>query len=202
MSAFRRTVGNDICLSAVVLTGTPGDLTSFDYLGLHRYSLTYCTIQRRKTFTKQEVVTLVLAQISRAAAEHRFDIIAYCFMPDHLHLLVEGTADNSNCKQLIARLKQSRGTTTRRPITGNGGSGTASSTCCATTRSRWSSRSTFSRIRSGRGWWSASRITRSLDRWSIRRRNFWKRSRLRPAEAGHYRCQEVRMKPNTADGKG
>jgi len=102
-------VGNDICLSAVVLTGTPGDLTSFDYLGLHRYSLTYCTIQRRKTFTKQEVVTLVLAQISRAAAEHRFDIIAYCFMPDHLHLLVEGTADNSNCKQLIARLKQYSG---------------------------------------------------------------------------------------------
>jgi putative transposase len=92
-----------------MLTGTPGHLTSFDYLGLHRYSLTYCTIQRRPIFTKQEVVSLVLAQISRAATENQFDIIAYCFMPDHLHLLVEGTADSSDCKQFIARLKQYSG---------------------------------------------------------------------------------------------
>ena len=75
-----------------MLTGTPGHLSSFDYLGLHRYSLTYCTIQRRKTFTTQEVVSLVLAQISRTATENQFDIIVYCFMPDHLHLLVEGTS--------------------------------------------------------------------------------------------------------------
>ena len=30
-------------------------------------------------------------------------------MPDHLHLLVEGTADNSACKRFIARLKQYSG---------------------------------------------------------------------------------------------
>ena len=92
-----------------MLTGTPGHLTAFDYLGLHRYSLTYCTNQRRPVFTKQEVVTLVLTQISRAAGENQFDIIAYCFMPDHLHLLVEGTADSSDCRQFIARLKQYSG---------------------------------------------------------------------------------------------
>ena len=92
-----------------MLTGTPGHLRSFDYLGLHRYSLTYCTIQRRKAFTAQKVVSLVLEQISRAATENQFDIIAYCFMPDHLHLLVEGTADSSDCKQFIARLKQYSG---------------------------------------------------------------------------------------------
>ena len=92
-----------------MLTGTPGHLPSFDYLGLHQYSLTYCTVQRRKIFTTQEGVSLVLAQISRAATENQFDIIAYCFMPDHVHLLVEGTADSSDCKQFIARLKQYSG---------------------------------------------------------------------------------------------
>ena len=36
-------------------------------------------------------------------------MIAYCFMPDHLHLLVEGLAENSDCKRFIARLKQYSG---------------------------------------------------------------------------------------------
>jgi Zn-dependent oligopeptidase len=34
-------------------------------------------------------VELVLSQISRAANEREFAVIAYCFMPDHLHLFVE-----------------------------------------------------------------------------------------------------------------
>jgi REP element-mobilizing transposase RayT len=92
-----------------MLTGTPGHLTGFDYLGLHRYSLTFCAIQRRLIFTNDEVVSLVLAQISRAAAENQFGVITYCFMPDHLHLLVEATADSSDCNQFIARLKQYSG---------------------------------------------------------------------------------------------
>jgi putative transposase len=28
--------------------------------------------------------------LSRAAAGNGFDVLAYCFMPDHVHLLVEG----------------------------------------------------------------------------------------------------------------
>ena len=36
-------------------------------------------------------------------------VVAYCFMPDHLHLLVEGQADDSDCKRFIARSKQYSG---------------------------------------------------------------------------------------------
>ena len=87
-------------------TGNPGHLKTFSYIGLHRYSLTFCTDHRRHLFTRPPVVELVLARISRVAKEHEFDVIAYCFMPDHLHLLIEGKSDQSDCKKFIARAKQ------------------------------------------------------------------------------------------------
>jgi|SRR6266850_92408 len=90
-------------------TGKPERLKAFGYLGLHRYSLTFCAHGRLPIFTAGPVVDLVLAQISRAADENRFDVIAYCFMPDHLHLLIEGRSDSSDCKQFIARAKQYSG---------------------------------------------------------------------------------------------
>ena len=35
--------------------------------------------------------------------------MAYCFMPDHLHLLVEGKAEHSDCRRFIAKSKQYSG---------------------------------------------------------------------------------------------
>jgi len=90
-------------------TGNPGHLKAFDYLGPHRYSLTFCTERRQKLFTTKEVVDLVLEQIARAAAEYQFEITTYCFMPDHLHLLVEGKSAGSDAKQFIVRAKQYSG---------------------------------------------------------------------------------------------
>jgi putative transposase len=90
-------------------TGTPGHLKTFTYLGLHRYSLTFCTDRRRHLFTTAAVVDLVLSHISRAATENGFAVVAYCFMPDHLHLLVEGQSDGSDCKRFITRAKQYSG---------------------------------------------------------------------------------------------
>jgi len=90
-------------------TGNPGHLKTFDYLGPHRYSLTFCADRRQKLFTTQDVVDLVLEQITRAAAEYQFEITTYCFMPDHLHLVVEGKGADSDAKQFIARAKQYSG---------------------------------------------------------------------------------------------
>jgi putative transposase len=87
----------------------PERLKTFDYLGLHRYSLRFCTDERRNLFTTGDAVDLVLAQIVRAAAENQFAVIAYCFMPDHVHLLIEGQTDVSDCKRFIARAKQYSG---------------------------------------------------------------------------------------------
>jgi putative transposase len=50
-----------------------------------------------------------LSQILRARIETRFALIVYCFMPDHLHLLIEGETDASDCKRFITRAKQYSG---------------------------------------------------------------------------------------------
>ena len=88
-----------------MLTHKPEHLKTFDYLGLHQYFLTFCTHERRKRFTNDEHVAVARTQISRAALEHRFAVNAYCYMPDHVHLLVEGRADDSDCLAFISKAK-------------------------------------------------------------------------------------------------
>ena len=92
-----------------VLTGNPGHLKAFDYTGPYRYFLTFCTDSRQREFVTRERVDLVLLEIERSAAEEQFAIIAYCFMPDHLHLLIEGLAESSDCRRFIGRAKQFSG---------------------------------------------------------------------------------------------
>ena len=92
-----------------MLTNKPPHLKHFDYTGLHRYSLTFCTDQRRQIFIKKDAVDLVLLQISRAATECEFAVITYCFMYDHLHLLVHGQSETADGKGFIAKAKQYSG---------------------------------------------------------------------------------------------
>jgi putative transposase len=90
-------------------TAKPEHLRTFDYLGLHRYFLTFCTHHRADRFTQPEHVAIARTQIERAAGEQRVALLAYCYMPDHVHLLTEGQADNSDCLRFIARAKQFSG---------------------------------------------------------------------------------------------
>lgn len=90
-------------------TATPGHLKTFDYVGVHRYSLTFCTNHRQRLFVSAAIVELVLTQILRAATDNQFAVIAYCFMPHHLHLLIDGQTDASDCRRFIARAKQYSG---------------------------------------------------------------------------------------------
>jgi putative transposase len=92
-----------------VITRRPEHLKTFDYLGLNRYFLTFCTRNRCHVFTTPEAVALVLTQILRGADQEQLAILAYCFMPDHVHLLVEGREERSDCLRFIARAKQYSG---------------------------------------------------------------------------------------------
>ena len=49
---------------------------------------------------------VVLAQILQSARNERIAVIAYCFMPDHLHLLVEGTDPAAQLKEFVRVFKQ------------------------------------------------------------------------------------------------
>jgi len=92
-----------------MLTGAPGHLRAFDYIGRYRYFLTFCTDGRRQLFINPEVVALVRSQILRSAAHEQFAVVAYCFMPDHVHLLVEAQSESADCRAFITRAKQFAG---------------------------------------------------------------------------------------------
>jgi putative transposase len=81
-------------------------LKEFSYTGLRHYSLTICTQHRKRVFVNREAVDLVRLQLVQTATRYQFAIIAYCFMPDHLHLLVEGTANGSSVQEFVRVFKQ------------------------------------------------------------------------------------------------
>jgi putative transposase len=51
-------------------------------------------------------VNEAVLQLRRTSHAEEFAIIAYCFMPDHLHLLVEGTSETSNLVVFANEVKQ------------------------------------------------------------------------------------------------
>ena len=87
----------------------PPHLETFDYLGKYVYHLRFCTHDRASVFTSPEKVEVVMTQILRAATEKRFEVTAYCAMPDHVHLLVGGQESSSDCKAFIKSAKQYSG---------------------------------------------------------------------------------------------
>ncbi len=92
-----------------MITGRPERLPGFSYVGVQRYSLTFCAYRRARRFESADCVTRTLSNILRAAERESFAIPAYCFMPDHLHLLVEGLSDSSDLKAFIKLAKQYSG---------------------------------------------------------------------------------------------
>jgi putative transposase len=87
----------------------PQRLPSFPYVGLYRYSLRFRTFGSRALFVSPPPVDLVWSQFSRAAAETGVAVLAYCFMPEHVHLLVQGAAEDAALKPFISRAKQFSG---------------------------------------------------------------------------------------------
>jgi hypothetical protein len=76
VSGFSRTVTYVrliFCLRAGVLTGNPGHLKTFDYIGPYRYFLTFCTDSRQRVFVTRERVDLVLENPLRANLVQRVE---------------------------------------------------------------------------------------------------------------------------------
>ena len=99
----------EVAIAGPMITNNPGHVKGFSYVGFYRYSLTFRTDTRRPVFADREVVDLVVQQLLRTANEQKFAVIAYCFMPDHLHLLIEGTSDDSDGKRFMKAFKQYSG---------------------------------------------------------------------------------------------
>jgi putative transposase len=84
----------------------PKRLKTFDYVGCYHYSLTFCTFRRNRYFEDRGLVRLVEAQLSRTALEHQFEELAYCYMPDHLHLLLAGSREDASLIPCVEVMRQ------------------------------------------------------------------------------------------------
>jgi putative transposase len=95
-----------LCTSRCMRRRNAPRLRGFSYLGLHRYSLTFCAHRREPVFTESAIVHPLVAQLMQTATCARFAVIVYCFMPDHLHVLAEGLSESSDLRALVHRWKQ------------------------------------------------------------------------------------------------
>ena len=87
----------------------PPRIRGFIYTGLHRYFLTFCTLNHQAFFLNSTTVSQTLLQFRKTSGEEAFEILAYCFMPDHAHLLVEGLEDRSDLRRFSKLAKQRSG---------------------------------------------------------------------------------------------
>lgn len=87
----------------------PGRLPNVSYVGIQRYFLTLCTSERRDWFKNADVVDHLRSQLLPSAVDHQFSTPAYCFMPDHLHLMAEGASNTSDLQRFVSAFKQKTG---------------------------------------------------------------------------------------------
>jgi putative transposase len=57
------------------------------------YAITTSVRGRRPVFKRPEIVGLCLEKLRETSARTGFEVLAYCYMPDHLHLLLQTTED-------------------------------------------------------------------------------------------------------------
>jgi len=85
-------------------------LTDFDYCGCYRYFVTICTDKKKNLFVKNNhIIEKMIEFLDQKAKKQLFTVWVYCFMPDHLHMLVEGINENSDLKKLMKDFKQRTG---------------------------------------------------------------------------------------------
>ncbi len=87
----------------------PQRLPGFEYRGPYQYFLTFCTKDRHGAFGNGDTAAAVIAQFRRTAKKTEFALLAYCLMPDHAHLLVEGATAAADLRGFAARAKQTTG---------------------------------------------------------------------------------------------
>jgi REP element-mobilizing transposase RayT len=87
----------------------PRRLEGFDYVGRHRYFLTFCCRDRLAVFKDPRIAEQTLTQFRRTSTLEAFAILAYCLMPDHAHLLAEGLSQDSDFRRFAKMAKQRSG---------------------------------------------------------------------------------------------
>jgi putative transposase len=65
-------------------------------------------------FVHAPLVTHLASEILRTASRHHFAVLAYTFMPDHLHILVEGTVEDADLRRFASLFRRRTTLATKR----------------------------------------------------------------------------------------
>ena len=85
-------------------------LKDFDYCGFYRYFVTICTDRKKNVFVKNNhFIEKIIEVLDQTGKKQFFTVWVYCFMPDHLHILVEGINVHSDLKKFVKDFKQRTG---------------------------------------------------------------------------------------------
>ena len=81
-------------------------LKGFDYAGPYGYNVTVVTRRRQPVFRNASIVEIALEALERACRQHGFTLHAYCFMPDHVHLVWMGVRVDSDQRNAMKFLRK------------------------------------------------------------------------------------------------
>ena len=87
----------------------PPRAKSFEYVGYWRYFVTTCTFEGQRLFVDAAIVDSALSQFFQAGEAEQNEILAYCFMPDHVHVLLDARDDSAALRDVVKRWKQASG---------------------------------------------------------------------------------------------
>jgi REP element-mobilizing transposase RayT len=88
-------------------------LRGFDYPACYAYSITICTRDRVPHFLDKEAGREVACSLEDEARRSGYSLIAYCVMPDHIHILT-GPNDRAHALTLPQFMQRFKSSSTRR----------------------------------------------------------------------------------------
>src|SRR5262245_50378740 len=92
----------------------PTRLKNFPYTGKYHYSLCFVTRVRRCVFDSSALASAAVDHIQKTCELEMFVVLAYCVMPDHVHLVLEGLTDRSDLRRCVKLMKQRVGYVARK----------------------------------------------------------------------------------------
>jgi len=83
-------------------------IKEFDYKGAFIYFITICTFNKQEYFKDSGTINNLIYYLKQESAQFNYSIYAYCFMLNHLHLLLIGD-EGSDLIKFIKMFKQKSG---------------------------------------------------------------------------------------------
>jgi len=87
----------------------PHRLTDEYYRGLVTVAFTCCIKDKKQNIAREEIVSACSEILLTKSVQSDCDVLAYIFMPDHCHILLQGKSDQSDALRAVHGFKQKSG---------------------------------------------------------------------------------------------